>query len=372
MQAPSLLGSQDTGLKLWPVPGASLNSGDYASPGNAAGLPAAYPANIPGAGNVTAEMAHPGGDMRHSELTVRDAAGKPVASYSVEWGRNGGYWQGQVENAAGQTVGQTSPISVFPGTNGAPPRASVTVELNPAETQDLKTRAGNESKPEAKPKVETKPGAEPAEQAAPKVEDKDKCEKTEGSSSAQGASKVEPTPAQIAQLVAEHSKDDGPPLTAAAARAILIGAQPEGTKSIVVAGDNTRGPDAYFLDGCGKLLGTVQIKAIGNWDSGAKEFKRELGTPMPSANDKLNVPFATKSGNDFVKFGSDVIAFQLPERTDVSRAMGRYWGQPERKTRAQAENWTVENNPHSGRQVLFVDEKGTILSGPSPVFNPPR
>ena len=47
VRAPSLLGSQDTGLKLWPVPGASLNGGDYASPGNAARLPAAYPANIP-------------------------------------------------------------------------------------------------------------------------------------------------------------------------------------------------------------------------------------------------------------------------------------------------------------------------------------
>ena len=117
------------------------NGGDYASPGNAAGLPAACPANIPGAGNVTGEMAHPGGDMKHSELTVRDAAGKPVASYSVEWGRNGGYWQGQVKNAAGRTVGQTSPISVFPGTNGAPPRASVTVEFTPSETQDLKTKA---------------------------------------------------------------------------------------------------------------------------------------------------------------------------------------------------------------------------------------
>ena len=79
--------------------------------------------------------------MKHSELTVRDSAGKPVASYSVEWGRNGGYWQGQVKNAAGQTVGQTSPISVFPGTNGAPPRASVTVEFTPSETQDLKTKA---------------------------------------------------------------------------------------------------------------------------------------------------------------------------------------------------------------------------------------
>ena len=217
-----------------------------------------------------------------------------------------------------------------------------------------------------------KPSREPAKQPAPKAEDKDKCEKTEGSSSAQGASKVEPTPAQIAQLVAEHSKDDGPPLTAAAARAILIGAQPEGTKSIVVAGDNTRGPDAYFLDGCGKLLGTVQVKAVGKWDSGAKELADDLGTPMPSANDKLNIPFATKSGNDFLKFGSDVIAFQLPPGTDVSRAMGRYWGQKERQARIQGENWTFENNPYSGGRVLFVDEKGTILSGPSPVFNPPR
>ena len=85
----------------------------------------------------------------------------------MEWGRNGGYWQGQAKNAAGRTVGQTSPISVFPGTNGAPPRASVTVALNPAETQDLKRRAGDGSKPEAKPTVEPKPEAKPEQQPAP-------------------------------------------------------------------------------------------------------------------------------------------------------------------------------------------------------------
>jgi hypothetical protein len=209
-------------------------------------------------------------------------------------------------------------------------------------------------------------GKEPVADAqpapVPKPEEKDKCEQTEASSGAQHVGKVMPAPQQIGQLVAEHSKD-GEPLTPAATATILTAAQPEGTRQIAIAGDNTQGPDAYFLDDCGKLLGTVQIKAVNNWNGVNLGLRGELGAAMPSAGEKLKIPFQSK-------FGSDVIAIQVPSGTDASKFMARYWGQPERRATDLQEGWTSENNPHAGRRVLFVDDTGKILSGPSPAFDP--
>jgi hypothetical protein len=162
--------------------------------------------------------------------------------------------------------------------------------------------------------------------------------------------KMPPTDEDFARLIEEHSQDKtSPPLTRAAADAIVLLTQPDGSSATVV-GKNVEGPDIYYHDldvNSGLVIGTVQVKSIKGWRGFDAELSKEL-----NAGDQ----------------GSQVVAFQVPEGTDVSKWMARYWG----NRKSQTAGWTAASNPYVDRSVLIVDSAGNVLLDEQPVFNPPK
>lgn len=199
------------------------------------------------------------------------------------------------------------------------------------------------------------PQAQPAQpsQAKPdtipptKTEEKTECEKADGAHGT--GSTVPPTPADIDRLVAEHSQDKAsPPLTHAAANSIVAQTQPPGTKA-KIAGQGVEGPDIVYSDICTKMeVDTVQVKSI----MGFRGFDKELSDELDLDNPKP----------------SRIIAFQVPENTNVSKWMGRYWGN---RIKDNPSGWHVKAAMHAHMEVLIVDPYGKMLER-QPVFDPTK
>lgn len=225
-----------------------------------------------------------------------------------------------------------------PGTGVRPP-----VPLTgPTDSGEPTPKDGPPEAPKAQP--EQTPQAKPDTPPPAKTEEKTECEKADR---AQGSgATVPPTPADIDRLVAEHSQDTGsPPLTHAAANSIVAQTQPPGTEAKIV-GQGVPGPDIIYIDSCTKKeVDTVQVKSIAGFRGFDGQLSKELNKDAGQ---------------------SRIIAFQVPENTDVGQWMGRYWGN---RIKENSSGWTDDASKHAHREVLIADNAGKILFR-GPVFDP--
>jgi hypothetical protein len=145
-----------------------------------------------------------------------------------------------------------------------------------------------------------------------------------------------PTAAQIAELVAEHSKTNTLPLTNAGADAITMQVNPPGTTARV-AGDNAAGPDMFITNSAtGNQVTTVQVKAVSNIGQFEKQVKDDLGKKLGSQG------------------GSEVIAVQVPIGTNTGQLSG--------KLTNNFNNYDLTN-----RSIIVVDTSGKVLISLKPI-----
>jgi hypothetical protein len=155
---------------------------------------------------------------------------------------------------------------------------------------------------------------------------------------------------QVSSLVKEHSGQNTTPLTPQTAGRVLEDAVPPGG-STRVAGTGVQGADVRVLDMNGRPVGNVEIKAV----DGFRGFQRYLSDSTQGGS----------TGLTQVTVG-DTIAFQLPNGTDASNFLARYWGVPGRTTDS------AELTRLSNTFVVIYDQRGNVLLPKQPVYNPPK
>lgn len=144
--------------------------------------------------------------------------------------------------------------------------------------------------------------------------------------------RLKPTQSDIDSLVAEHSKSNSSPLTDAGAKAILAHSQPPST-TVLVAGDNVKGPDVIYSTG--ETETHLQIKSVANPRKFEAQIRREVSRPGSSS----------------------VIGVQVPVGTSADQLMG--------KLRNNFSDGTV-----LGRSVIAVDSEGKVVIPMQPFPRP--
>lgn len=208
------------------------------------------------------------------------------------------------------------------------------------------TASGDPADGKPDPAATPQSGPDAAPDPATKTEEDEACQ--------QDGRTIPPTPADIARLVAEHSRANESPLTHAAALGIIAQTQPPGTRA-EIAGAGVEGPDIRYVDQCdGASVETVQVKSIDNFRGFNRELSRELNRSPESQ--------------------SRIIAFQVDPARLTARDLpienwtGRYWGN---RRSADPQGWQIEAGQHAGREILIVDPNGRVLMR-GPVFDPSR
>jgi hypothetical protein len=156
---------------------------------------------------------------------------------------------------------------------------------------------------------------------------------------------------QVNKLVDEHSGQNKTPLTPTTANRILEDFTPPGGHTLT-GGKGVEGADIQLRNGADQTIAKVEVKAVDNF----RGFQRELSDSTSTSENKRPPQVGT----------GDTLAIQLPDGTDVSKFMNRYWGNPDRQRSAE------ELDRLSRTFIVIYDQKGNVLMPKQPIYNPPE
>jgi hypothetical protein len=160
---------------------------------------------------------------------------------------------------------------------------------------------------------------------------------------------TEPTARQVERLVQEHSGQNTTPLSPRTAEQILADYTPPGG-STHVRGEGGQGADVQVRNSADQIVGNVEVKAVGGYGG----FNGELSSAAnrPNQNNQVGV--------------GDTLAIQVPNGTDASAFLARYWGTPGRTTDPAILDRLSQT------YVVVYDQQGRVLVPRQPIYNPPK